>query len=91
MARLMGGGDRAKVLGEEFFDAGVKYRQVPVEGSEPKEQVLLIEPFVSNMTELWLSYDVQRLHPIEDMTAVAAWLDDAFSFMDDRAGEIVEG
>jgi hypothetical protein len=91
MATLMGGNDRAKVLGEEFFDAGVKYRELPVEGAEPREQVLLIEPFVSSMTDLWISYDVQRLRAVEDLAMVAEWLDDAFSFMDDRAVEIVEG
>jgi hypothetical protein len=83
--QLMGGEGKAKVLGENFVDAGIKYRAADAE----HEENLLVEPLIVDTKYVWVNYTVQRQGEAE-LEKVSEWLSDGFEFIRQRAMSLLE-
>lgn len=84
--QLMRAGGRAKLLGQDFFAGGVKFRAL----GESSEANLLIEPLVADPQFIFVDYDVQHHEPFGDLDRLAGWLDEAFSFVRDETMGLLE-
>lgn len=87
---LRRGDEHIEELGPSFFAGGIKYRSVASENS-PREEVLLIEPYVADDSLLYIDYDVQNFAQLQDPTDLGPLIDEAFNFVLQKAASIVEG
>jgi hypothetical protein len=89
--KLMHGGQQAAKLGEDYFGAAVRFRDLREDG-RPDEDELSIEPDVNNNRLLFLDHKMARFAvtgPI-GLDDVSTWLSEAFSFVDGPTMDLLE-
>lgn len=88
--RLLRDAEFADTLGEGYFGAGVRFRRLK-EGHEAGEDSLSIEPYVDPPKMVLVNHQVMRqavTGPIL-LNQVSEWIGDAFSFVSDRAIQLL--
>ncbi len=87
--RLMKGiSTHLDVLGGGFFGGGVKFRKF--DGDANEEEILLIEPLVSDDHFIWVNYDRQQVGQTIGLDHLSDSIDEAFNFVRGPAMRILE-
>jgi hypothetical protein len=87
--RLISQSDRIDdSLGHGYFGGGIKVFRFGENNQQI--EILLVEPLIADDTLIYIDYDIQRNQPVPGVGELGGWIDDAFSFVGERAIAFLE-